>query len=152
MIQENAELRLKLAALAQLEADMLRAYDEAIRIVKTPEIQARLKEFRRDHVRHGADLAPELSRVGGSPVAADELKDVDGDLLVRDAALVDGVEGALRSMWTNEQLALEQYEAILKTDLPNSIRCTLERHVAEERRHLASLETAIGNASPEPKI
>ena len=136
----------KLAKLAQLDIDAVRAYEQALEEITVPSVHASLMSFKRDHEQHIVDLSREIKALGGEP--PENSPDLKGFLITGFTAIrsLTGTEGALKAMLTNEKLTTSTYESALKEDslLPH-VRELVEKNYSDERRHLAYIEKTLAD-------
>jgi rubrerythrin len=147
----------KLNALVQLDFDAAKTYERACQKIDLPEVRNQLEIFRQDHLRHVIELSEAIARLGGTP--HEPHRDVKGVVLEGLTALrsVSGTHGALSAMRLNEKLTNRSYDEALRADLPADIAFLVESNRADERRHLAYIETTLGTlardkASPEARV
>jgi bacterioferritin (cytochrome b1) len=117
--------------LVQLDYDAAAAYEAAINRLQ----EARLREFKGDHLRHIAELGDILVEMGRTPPKEGDMK----GLLTRGKVVIGGLMGdkaILRAMRTNEADTNIAYErAVAFHGLSTDTRDVLERGLADERRH-----------------
>jgi uncharacterized protein (TIGR02284 family) len=132
-----------LVALAQLDIDAARAYEQAIDAIDVPEVRDRLDDFRQDHERHVSELSEVIRWMGGEP--PERSPDMKGFIIGGYTAIrgTMGIAGALRAMKTNEMMANAIYERALTVDLPDDVRGLIVRNREDERRHLAYIESVL---------
>jgi rubrerythrin len=126
--------------LKQLDYDAAKTYEEAISHIKEIEIKEDLEIFRRDHLRHMDELTIVIRTLGGE--AKEVGRDIKGALLEGMTKLrsVTGTEGALKAMRMNEKVTNKSYDEASKLELPENARELVLRNLADERRHLATIE------------
>jgi uncharacterized protein (TIGR02284 family) len=121
--------------LIQLDYDAADAYQAAIDRLEDARFRSALAEFKRDHLRHIAELSDILSSMGGTPPKEGDMK----ALLAKGKVVVAGLmgdESILQAMRTNEADTNTAYErAVGFTGLPSNTREVLQRGLEDERRH-----------------
>ena len=133
----------RLNSLLMLDHDAIESYDQAIRRIENTLYRDRLSEFRSDHERHVPALVQLIERMGGKPQSRTDIK---GFFLKGFTALQSmvGDEAALRAMHANERLTNNTYqEALNDPSITGDARLLVERHRADEARHLAWIERAL---------
>jgi uncharacterized protein (TIGR02284 family) len=142
---DTAELIEALNDLIQLDFDAVKAYEQAIERIDERPVRSDLELFKVDHERHIADLSQVVRDLGGVPEAAG--RDLKGVLLEGLTALrsVTGTVGALKAMRMNEKLTNKSYAKASELDLPAIARMVVDRNLADERRHLAAIQTHIAD-------
>lgn len=124
-----------LVALARLDAEAAAAYSAAAEIIDLADIQARLREFEADHLRHLASLKKTLESLGEQEAAAalGEPATLLAPLARMSVPL--GPHAALMTLLNNEQLTNVAYENALAYEWDAEAERMLERHRADEERH-----------------
>jgi rubrerythrin len=137
---QNDSLIDELNKLIQLDFDASKTYEQAIKKIDDPAVRDDLEQFRLDHVRHINHLSTLVLDLGGTPV--DPRRDFKGLLLESMTWLrsATGTKGALKAMRMNERLTNTTYRKASDVDVPPRVRNLLEDHLADERRHLASID------------
>jgi len=133
----------RLTELIQLDLESARAYDLALERIDRPKIREQIAAFRDDHLRHAHDLQEALFDLGGdivvdTPEGEDDL--IEGIRALREAPCI---LSALRVMGASEVVTTNAYDEALYEDMPPDLRSLIERHFADERRHLAFFDKAI---------
>lgn len=146
MMEDRAVISL-LQSLAQLDIDACHGYRRAVHRVDDGTVRVQLTSLWKDHERHLDELAAEIHRLGGTPPAFE--RDAAGIVIDSFTRLraVTGTFGALKALKTNERLINAAHAAALKEDLPEAARDIIERHRADERRHLDHIRELL--ARPE---
>jgi rubrerythrin len=142
---DNEDVIKLLNELIQLDYDASKTYDEALEHVACTdsEVCIDLRAFRRDHVRHIAELSTMIENMGGTPIELS--RDVKGLLLEGMTKLrsVTGTMGALKAMRMNEKLTNRSYEKAADNKLPLGIRDVVAANFEDEQRHVAAIESHI---------
>ncbi|MHB9156157.1 MAG: hypothetical protein ACYC5N_10815 [Endomicrobiales bacterium] len=147
---ENTAMAGRLVSLAQLEQDLMRAYEEAVnRLDKgDKDIHDHLALYLNDHALHAEAIAtgivelggraPETSSRRGRGRAAEEIVPLTG---------ISGTAGALKAMRQNEVLINRAYAGIVSDsgfpDFPDDIREQLMHNLDDEKHHLEYMESAL---------
>jgi rubrerythrin len=133
---------MKLRRLCQLDVDAAGAYSAAIARITAPILREKLTEFRGDHLRHVMALNELLRRLGAEEVR--DAPDFKGTVLKGFTALTSmiGNEAALMAMLGNEELTTRTYHSALRLEWNGEERALIERHFADERRHLEWIKQA----------
>jgi rubrerythrin len=131
--------------LIQLDYDAIQTYEQALKRVDDDDHDVRrdLDSFRLDHERHVAELSSLITSMGD--IAKDVGRDVKGVLLEGMTALrsVTGTVGALKAMRMNEKLTNRNYEKASHAGLPLEAVELVTKNLADERRHLTTIEMHI---------
>ena len=137
---KNDSLIDELNRLIQLDFDASKTYEQAIKKVDDPAVRDDLEQFRLDHLRHINNLSTLVQELGGTPI--DAHRDFKGLLLESMTWLrsATGTKGALKAMRMNERLTNTTYRKASDADIPPQVRTLLEENLADERRHLASID------------
>jgi rubrerythrin len=132
-----------LEKLIQLDHDALLTYRQALEHIGDPEIRADLVGFLQDHERHVRELTALVHDLGGTPPIPH--RDLKGAVLEAMTRLRSrsGTLGALRAMRLNERLTNYGYERMAEVELPPTARALVAAGLADERRHLATIEAHI---------
>jgi rubrerythrin len=132
----------KLRSLCQLDIDAIGTYDAVLARVHVPMLKEKLTEFRADHVRHVSALNELLMKLGAQVVS--DKPDLKGSVLKGFTAITSrlGNEAALVAMVGNEELTSRTYHAALQMNWATDERVLIERHYADERRHLEWIRKA----------
>jgi len=133
-----------LMAVGRMDAEAAAVYEAASELIGIDEITEQLLSFRDDHLRHVESLNRLLLERGGDPVS-DEV-DPDASMLVELAEAMGaiGPKPGLAAVIGNEQLTNSVYQSALMLPYDARTRDLLERHLADERRHLAALNAMMG--------
>jgi uncharacterized protein (TIGR02284 family) len=132
-----------LGDLMALEQDAIAAYDAAITRIDDAGFKAKLQEFKADHERHVSELDALIAKLGGAPSAGAGLKSMLTQGIVAIGSLF-GDKTILRAMKSNEDDTNTAYERAVKhRDVDAAAVRTLERGLADERRHRAWIEETI---------
>jgi rubrerythrin len=153
-ILDDDEIIKTLNDLIQLDYDAIKAYDQALDRVDEAdeEVRSDLELFKLDHERHVTDLAQVVRDLGGQHEEAS--RDVKGVLLEGLTALrsVTGTVGALKAMRMNEKLTNKSYAKASELQLSPIARMVVDRNLADERRHLAAIQTHIARLTGDEDI
>jgi uncharacterized protein (TIGR02284 family) len=121
--------------LIQLDYDAADAYQAAIDRLENKQFRDALAEFKRDHLRHIAELSDILSGMGRTPPKEGDMKGI----LTKGKVVIGGLlgdESILQAMRSNEADTNTAYErAVQFPGLPSNTREVLERGLEDERRH-----------------
>jgi uncharacterized protein (TIGR02284 family) len=134
--------------LIELDYDAVEAYQSAIEKLSQPSDQAQLRQFMEDHRRHVTDLSQIVQGLGATPSASGDIKRVltKGKVVI---GQIKGDRGILEAMKSNEDDTNEAYErASAQQGLPEHVRATLEKNLADERRHRAWIEQRLAADQP----
>ncbi len=134
----------ELNKLIQLDFDASKTYEQALEHTEDDEqVREDLTAFRLDHLRHISDLQNVIRGLGGEP--KDPGRDVKGVLLEGMTKLrsVTGLKGALKAMRMNEQLTNKTYDKAIEMALPVDARAIIDANLADERRHLATIDAHL---------
>jgi rubrerythrin len=135
----------ELNELVQLDYDASKTYEQALQNIDEgdADVRADLESFRADHLRHIAELRTVVEEHGGAPIELG--RDVKGVLLEGMTKLrsVTGTLGALKAMRMNEKLTNRSYERAAELELPAGARAFVLANLADEQRHLATIEAHI---------
>ncbi len=137
-----------LDALLELDYDVIEACKAAIERVDDETDKEQLRAFVADHELHTVELAPVLSRLGGTPSSGPDVRQwlTKGKVVVLGLA---GVHAVLLAMKTNEEDTNTAYERMLqRDDVPPDVRPILERSLADEQRHKAWIEARLRASKP----
>lgn len=129
--------------LVHLDVDAIHAYEQAIKNIDVAHVRAELDRFKADHERHVSDLSAAIIDLGGqAPVIRRDFKGffIEGMTALRAAM---GTEQSLRAMLTNEKLTNREYDKAARMTLPAQVDELVQRHRADEQRHLQYIEDAI---------
>ena len=140
MVGTQKELGSLLRSLLELEYDAIEAYKAAVERLQGGEPKAALAGFMADHERHVRELEPEVRATGEEvPNGPDMMA-----MVTKGKVVIGGLMGdptVLLAMKTNEDDTNKAYErATQRTDLPQNLMSMLQRNLADERRHRASIE------------
>ncbi len=142
--RRQLELRDHLFRLAQLDADAISMYNQAIVHATEEDVRAAFQSFRADHRQHLSELPQAIQHFGW---ATPEFKvDLLGHLEEWIVALrcVGGTSGALHAMWTAEKHHTKVYGRSLEWELDDPVLPLLLRDFHEhEQHHLSYVEEHI---------
>lgn len=137
------EVVAQLNDLIALDYDAIEAYEAALTRLSDQPSKQQLRQFLGDHQRHTVELAGFVAKYGFTPVTQADYKQILTKGKVVLAGLV-GDKAILAAMKSNEDDTNTAYaRAVAKPGLPESIRITLNRNLADERRHRAWIEQRL---------
>ncbi len=138
---------LRVAARLDLEAAL--AYGAGAAAVIEAEIREQLLRFRDDHLRHLEALNGLLAAEGGSPI---DIPEDNSELLLPSVALIAGALGTdavLMTLLTNEQMTNGLYDMALQVEWDEELTALMQRHAADEERHLSWLADQVDALFPD---
>lgn len=142
-VATEKEIVSQLNDLIALDYDAIEAYEAALVRLSDPPSKQQLRQFLGDHQRHTVELAGFVSKYGCAPVTKADFKQI----LTKGKVVLGGLVGdksILAAMKSNEDDTNAAYErAVAKTGVPESIRITLSRNLADERRHRVWIEQRL---------
>jgi uncharacterized protein (TIGR02284 family) len=125
--------------LIQLDHDAMEACKAAMDRVAPSEDRTQLGAILADHRRHAEELGIVVRNLGGHPASHGDLRQV----LTRGKVALGGLSGeraVLEAVRGNEAEAVSAYEdAVSQPGIPLDVMTVLERQLAVERRHHATL-------------
>lgn len=123
--------------LIELDHNAIGGYDSAIKGLESqPDIRKTFETFRADHERHVQELSPFVTQYGGKPAKRPGAM----GLLQKgwtEMSKLGGADAIVSAMVSNEETAVNTYEAGVTKAFPPEILRIVERGVADERRHLS---------------
>lgn len=135
----------ELKSLCQLDIDAVHAYDECLHHIDLPDVKKDIEQFKGDHERHITHLSDFIRSYDEEPPKkSPDLKGYLLDVFSKIRSL-SGTEGALKSLKNGENLTNKRYYDAVALDFPPNIKTMIEKHYADERRHLSYVEEAINS-------
>ncbi|MHB9155481.1 MAG: hypothetical protein ACYC5N_07290 [Endomicrobiales bacterium] len=147
---DNAELAGKLTYIAQINHDMIRSYDEALRKIDKSDIGVRenFVLFRNDHRRHVKTIAEAIETLGEKPPRFTENTREYLNATLSSPSNVSGTQEVLKIMQRNEYFSIKAYsEAIAEefyTTYPLNVQVLLQRNYRDEMRHQVFIDSRLG--------
>lgn len=136
----------QLNKLILLDFDAAGTYREALVHIEDPGARSDLHAFLGDHERHVLELTQVVRDLGRMPVEAH--RDVKGMILEGMTKLRSrSTLGALRAMRMNEWLTNRIYDRSAEFFMPPIGQAIVLENLADERRHLAAIESHISRLS-----
>jgi len=134
-----------LSALAQLDIDAIRAYEQAIESVSHGGIRVSLTRFRDDHKRHVEHLSAVIRALDAVP--PEYSPDLKGFLIEGFTAIQSllGTEGALVAMRNNEELTNRKYAEAYEMNLSPNIRELVGHNYHDEQVHLKYIQEMLAS-------
>jgi uncharacterized protein (TIGR02284 family) len=136
--------------LIQLDHDAIEACKAAMDRVTSTEDRAQLGAILADHRRHSEELGIVVRNLGGHPASHGDLRQV----LTRNKVALGALSGeraVLEAVRGNEAEAVSAYaDAVSQPGIPMDVMTVLERQLAVERRHHATLGTRL-EPNPTPR-
>ena len=132
-----------LKELVELDYDAIEAYDAAIERLEDPGFAEKLREFRQDHLHHTENLGSILRNLDEDVPKGPDMKRflTEGKVVI---AGLGGDKAVLRAMQANEKVTNKAYEKALEANGNDAAtRETLQRNLADERRHKAWIDETI---------
>lgn len=127
--------------LVELEYDTVEAYQAAINRIESEEYLDKLREFKKDHLRHITELTNYLQKVGETAPTGADLKSLltQGKVVIME---LRGDKGVLLAMKSNEEETNRAYERLNEFEnISPEVKELLERNLQDERRHFAWLNS-----------
>jgi rubrerythrin len=125
-----------LTALGELDAEAAQAYRTIAASIEDSVIRSKLEEFASEHTSHVETLNGLLAD-GDIPPISMELDEGSSAMTMLAAAVAGmGDRAALLTLIGNEQLTNAAYRMALQLSWDDEIAAALERHAADEQRHL----------------
>ncbi len=134
-----------LSALAQLDIDAVRAYEQAIGAVGQGGIRESLTRFRDDHKRHIEHLSAVIRALDAAP--PEYTPEFKGFLIEGFTAIQNllGTEGALIGMGNNEELTNRKYVEAYEMNLSPNIKELVGHNYHDEQIHLKYLRETLAS-------
>lgn len=130
-----------LAALIELDMDLVEAYRTALERLTDPIHKQWLEGFKQDHERHVRELSCVLEKVHGDPPNKPDFTQyvAKGKVILADAVGSD--YDILAAMHTNEADTNAAYQRAAKhSEVREEVLALMERNLQDERRHRAWIE------------
>jgi hypothetical protein len=138
----DIDLVTELNDLLRLDHDAVQAYTLATAALQDEGLASTLRQFRRDHERHIAELTPAIQRHGGialqMPHASGPFK-----LAVQGVSFVGDDRTVLTAFVANERESRDRYRRAARGSWPEDVGELVRRAAADEERHLAWAERAL---------
>lgn len=133
----------ELQELAQVDIDTFHTYNRVLDEISDRVMNARLAEFRDDHVRHISDIFEEIQNLGGKPPKL--TRDFKGYVIEAFAVLGTAVDmkSALKALKTAESIAQRYYGEIVPKDLPPELKKRLRKHLSDEKIHFEYIDNNL---------
>jgi uncharacterized protein (TIGR02284 family) len=144
---ESREVIDRLSSLMKLDHDAVSAYEKAVTAVRSREVRDTLRRFLQDHERHVKDLGDAIRKEGGEPP---ELSQSLRGVFLEGMTAAEGAigeRGVLSACETGEKYVNYKYKQAADEDFPARIMVIIERHYADERRHLSYIESRLAVAA-----
>lgn len=140
---QNEEIAKEIKSLIQLTIDMIEAYQQALKEIKSPYIHKKTFNFMQDYQEHIALLNDVMKKMGHeTPSYKRNLKGflIEGFTLIQSKL---GEKMALKALLINEKLARKKYEEALNYDLPPYAREVVEKNYHDEKIHFGYFNKVI---------
>ena len=153
MSKDNKQLIAQLNDLIAVDFDAIEAYEAAIERLEDADGRAQLRSFLGDHQRHTTELSAHVRSLGGRPVTKPDFKRflTKGKVVLANLA---GDTAVLKAMRSNEEQTNSAYEEALREadsfSCPREVRDTLQKNLADERRHKSWIESRIDVLEHQP--
>jgi hypothetical protein len=144
---ESHEVIDRLGSLMKLDHDAAQAYKKAVGRVRSGDVQGALRQFGEDHERHVRALCEAIRREGGVP---SELSEAVRGVFLEGMTAVEGAineRAVLAACETGEKYVNYKYRQAANEDFPARVMVLIERHCADERRHLSFIEGRLAAAA-----
>lgn len=137
---DSKEIISDLNDLIELDYDAAAAYESAIEKLEEQGLKNQLGKFLKDHQDHIEVLSEHVRKEGGEPSAGPDMKRflTKGKVAI---AELGGDDSILKAMVLNEEVTNKAYENESSKTYPPHIQSTLEKNLADERRHREWLKT-----------
>ncbi len=126
--------------LIELDHDAAAAYESAIEKIEEQGLKNQLSAFLNDHNEHIDALSQHVREEGGEPSKGADMKKLltTGKVAI---AELGGDDAILKAMVANEEVTNKSYDTEVSKNYPPHIQSTLEKNLADERRHREWLKT-----------
>jgi len=145
----DAGMIAELNDLLRLDHDAVQAYTLAIRELGSESHQAKLRDFRRDHENHLAELTELIREHGGIAIPLPHEAGAFKLALQGFAAIGDDV-AVLKAFRANERQVRDKYARFAAKEYPENVSFVLRRAAADEERHYEWVESALRELGAEP--
>jgi rubrerythrin len=135
MAKNDAALMAALNDLLQLDHDAVASYQVAIDAVSTETLKRKLRQFKRDHQRHVAEIGELVRARGGTPVTAPHLSTGMLKLAVQALGAAGGDRAVLLAFRTNEWESANKYARAAGRRFPPEVREVVRRGAEDEAKH-----------------
>jgi len=135
MAKNDAALMAALNDLLQLDHDAVASYQVAIDAVSTETLKRKLRQFKRDHQRHVAEIGELVTARGGKPVTAPHLSTGMLKLAVQALGAAGGDRAVLLAFRTNEWESANKYARAAGRRFPPEVREVIRRGAEDEAKH-----------------
>jgi len=135
MAKNDAALMAALNDLLQLDHDAVASYQVAIDAVSTETLKRKLRQFKRDHQRHVAEIGELVTARGGTPVTAPHLSTGMLKLAVQALGAAGGDRAVLLAFRTNEWESANKYARAAGRRFPPEVREVIRRGAEDEAKH-----------------
>jgi rubrerythrin len=135
MAKNDAALMAALNDLLQLDHDAVASYQVAIDAVSTETLKRKLRQFKRDHQRHVAEIGELVRARGGTPVTAPHLSTGMLKLAVQALGAAGGDRAVLLAFRTNEWESANKYARAAGRRFPPEVREVIRRGAEDEAKH-----------------
>jgi uncharacterized protein (TIGR02284 family) len=135
MAKNDAALMAALNDLLQLDHDAVASYQVAIDAVSTETLKRKLRQFKRDHQRHVAEIGELVRALGGTPVTAPHLSTGMLKLAVQALGAAGGDRAVLLAFRTNEWESANKYARAAARRFPPEVREVIARGAEDEAKH-----------------
>lgn len=135
MAKNDAALMAALNDLLQLDHDAVASYQVAIDAVSTETLKRKLRQFKRDHQRHVAEIGELVRARGGTPVTAPHLSTGMLKLAVQALGAAGGDRAVLLAFRTNEWESANKYGRAAGRRFPPEVREVIRRGAEDEAKH-----------------
>jgi rubrerythrin len=135
MAKNDAALMAALNDLLQLDHDAVASYQVAIDAVSTETLKRKLRQFKRDHQRHVAEIGELVTARGGTPVKAPHLSTGMLKLAVQALGAAGGDRAVLLAFRTNEWESANKYARAAGRRFAPEVREVIRRGAEDEAKH-----------------
>lgn len=132
-----------IARAAQVEIEVLRSYDRAIKKVGHPGTADQLAQFRNEHAKHLQDLFASHQVARRFPRRLREEGRSRHEGFTGRVAMADDTEGALREVLAVEEVCSRGWDALTIDELTPKLGKLARRINEDERRHIRFLRRLI---------
>lgn len=136
--------------LIELDYDAVEAYEAAIARLDDASSRSTMASFKDDHNRHIRELGNFVRQQGGEVPSKGDFKRVltKGKVVIGE---ILGDRGVLMAMKSNEDDTNQAYErASVRDDLTPEVKQTIDRGLADERRHRAWIVARLDQMKDTP--
>ena len=137
----DSELTTRLSTLLEMDRDAVKLYDEAARVMGTPDLGIDATRTRNQHEAHAMRIEKTIRDRGQQPRNATAQFVSIMELHLSSISRARDADETMITLRMAERIMNLEYAELLQMEMPEDLRSMLTENLADEQRHLEAVES-----------